>query len=1307
MDPPAPQQEEDRVATALYDWAKRQKTFHSDSLARERSIYTISWICALPIEMAAARAVLDEIHESLPTQTDDHNTYLLGSIKAHNVVIACLPTDQYGIVNAASVMTNLRRTFTAIRVGLMVGIGGGVPSKIDIRLGDIVVGTRVMQSDLGKVVGDGELERTAIPKTPHHLLGTAVSALRAKHELEGSKVPSILQQRLERYEYGRPSMPDRLFQATYHHEDPLANCDYCDPKKLVMRSTRTSKDPSIYYGGIASGSQVVKSSISRDKIARNLNVICFEMEAAGLMDILPCLSIRGICDYADSHKSKEWQKYAAATAAAYARELLEELHVTENHAKEAFVPTPDESKSQERRHCLLDSLKFEQIDSRKTNIKAAHAKTCQWVLSHPDYKAWLDPKMLDQHHGFLWINGKPGAGKSTIMKFAYMNTKNRSRNEQSIASFFFNARVLDDPELLPSQNQSTIRSLNVLKEILRKAVALLGRRSFTCFIDALDECDEQQVLDMIQFFEELTEWSTAQKVLLRICFSSRHYPYIIVRWGARLTLEHQPGHEMDLETYIKGQLRAKDSEIVQRILYKASGVFIWVVLVVEILNREYARGAMFLNKRLEEIPSGLSDLFRDILQRDKENMGELLLCFLWIFCAEHPLRPEEFYHALWSGLFSQGLVDGPMPDASVYDTSDGLSRSHIYVISCSKGLAEVTKSGNPTVQFIHESVRDFLVKDGGLYELWPELGLDWQSPSHNRLKNYCHAYIGLTKFGGSGSMLQGSSKSEYKAETLAKYPLLEYVGQNILFHANFAARAIPQDDFLASFDVTSWISISNLFEKFGVRQYTRDASLLYILADKGYPELIRTKLKRDPEINIFGERDKFPIFAALARGDKDSTAALLGLSSIVVDGIDIAEGLNSRKDLGEYKGRTPLSWAILNQRTEIFKALLRSGMDVNKRVDRDGNTLLFLAVAHGNREISELLIQKGAVVHATNKKKQNLLCLAAQEGHRDITALLLDQGLDVNSRLQKKRTALVLAIQNGHQATAELLIDRGADLSILDGSRRTLLHWAAEKGLEAVAKTLIERGLSIDKHDNSKNAAIHLASEQGFEVIVKMLIAAGADINSTDTSGRAPIHLASLRGLAGVVEALIRNRADYNRADSDGKTPIHLASAAGFEAIGRTFTKWTEIRVEGHAKVMEVLIAAGADINSADISGRAPIHLASLRGLAGVVEALIRNRADYDRADSDGKTPIHLASAAGFEAIVRILIKTGADIHKMDRNKRAPIHLASVEGHANVEEILIAAGADINSADISGRAPIHLASEHGFEAVVKLLTAYN
>ncbi|KAH7141966.1 hypothetical protein EDB81DRAFT_723203, partial [Dactylonectria macrodidyma] len=882
---------------------KRQKTLFGgveDGLLYHR--YTITWICALHIEMAAARAMLDEIHGELPRRGNDNNAYTLGRIKKHNIVIACLPEAQYGTNNAANVLTNVTRTFPSVRCGLMVGIGGGAPSKVDVRLGDVVVGTRVMQYDFGKVMAGGEIQRTAIPKIPDYSLRTVVTQLRAKHELHPSRIPVILQEKMGKYaEYSRPSTPDRLFQASYRHDPSVLNCHDCDQSQLKERATRKSLNPTIHYSGIASSNQVMKDATTRDNVAGELDIICFEMEAAGLMDVLPCLPIRGICDYSDSHKAKEWQRYAAATAAAYAREFLEALAADDEAAGEpTYADSPAEQVvSIDRRTRLLESFKFEQIDSRKTTIKAAHIRTCQWFLKHPDYRTWLDSEKQADHHGFLWIRGKPGAGKSIIMKFIYMKTKKTDRRLQALtSSFFFNARgdfleksvsgmyrslllqllegfpdlqqVLDDPDLIP-RNQTGCPSVNVLKDLFRNAVYLLERRSFTCFVDALDECDEQQVKDMVEFFEELAEYCTENNVRLRICFSSRHYPYIDVRSGTRLTLEDQRGHGEDLENYITNRLKIRDRTLVEELklvmLEKAAGVFLWVALVVDILNKENSRGRLALRKRLAETPSGLSELFKDLLRRDKENMEELLLSILWILFAKRPLKPEEYYHALWSGLSLEGLADLEMPDVDASDADDCFDRC---VISSSKGLAEITKAKPPTVQFIHESVRDFLIKDKGLHELWPELGLDWESLSHERLKLCCNAYVlhqaveeCLSKSDSDGT----TSIGKYMPK---QYPFLEYASQFIFHHSNAAGDIVCQQKFLNEFPLATWIRISNIYEKHEIRRYTHKADMIYILAERGHPTLIRLRLKENPIIDSQGERYRHPLLAAMAKGNKDS-----------------------------------------------------------------------------------------------------------------------------------------------------------------------------------------------------------------------------------------------------------------------------------------------------------------------------------------------------------------------------------------------------------------------------------------------------
>lgn len=306
-------------------------------MALTYSDYTIGWICALPLEMAAAKAALDELHPQLPASAGDHNIYTLGAIHGHNIAIACLPYGVYGTTSAAIVAAHLTFTFPALRYSLMVGIAGGVPHPrtTDIRLGDVVIskptGTAggIIQYDYGKTLASGHFHRTgSLNKPPAELLA-ALATLECDHLLGQSAVPvhlAQIQARLPAFTSPGPQY-DYLFDSLYPHvEGSSKECHHhptCETNHLVLRSRRASPAPQMHYGLIASGNQIMRDAVTRDSIASQLEgVLCFEMEAAGLMDQFPCLVVRGICDYADSHKSKRWQAYAATTAAAYAKELL-------------------------------------------------------------------------------------------------------------------------------------------------------------------------------------------------------------------------------------------------------------------------------------------------------------------------------------------------------------------------------------------------------------------------------------------------------------------------------------------------------------------------------------------------------------------------------------------------------------------------------------------------------------------------------------------------------------------------------------------------------------------------------------------------------------------------------------------------------------------------------------------------------------------------------------------------------------------------------------------------------------------------
>jgi nucleoside phosphorylase len=304
-----------------------------------REDYTVGWVCALPVELAAAKAMLDDKHEDALREVgdNDQNVYCMGSVAGHNVVIVCLPAGHIGNNPAATVATQLRAAFKGIRFGLMVGIGGGVPSaEADIRLGDVVVSQPqwtfggVVQYDFGRTTLNG-LERIGSLNSPPQILLSAVCTIQANEMLGKSTLSkhiSILES-IPTFCRSRAG-PDFLFRAAYNHERGHT-CDQCSVESRQPRPERESgAEVTVHYGTIASGNQVIKDAAERDRVSAELGgILCFEMEAAGLMNSFPCLVIRGISDYADTHKNYQWQAHGAGTAAAYAKELLSVIPAAE------------------------------------------------------------------------------------------------------------------------------------------------------------------------------------------------------------------------------------------------------------------------------------------------------------------------------------------------------------------------------------------------------------------------------------------------------------------------------------------------------------------------------------------------------------------------------------------------------------------------------------------------------------------------------------------------------------------------------------------------------------------------------------------------------------------------------------------------------------------------------------------------------------------------------------------------------------------------------------------------------------------
>lgn len=354
----------------------------------------------------------------------------------------------------------------------------------------------------------------------------------------------------------------------------------------------------------------------------------------------------------------------------------------------------------------------------------------------------------------------------------------------------------------------------------REAVQrLTGETRVTVFIDALDEGDvEDDVRDTVNFIKELTARNLSSNQTLHVCLASRHYPAISIHSVERLILETVQDHDEDIATYVLAQLRIRNVEmrtkLVSTICARASGVFLWVVLVVKILNKEADRGNQHkIPAKLQEIPTSLHTLFDTIIEKDAGDNICLLPTLMWVLSSKGSLQSIELYFAIMIStgqLSPEDMVWDPrLVDATIVEN---------FLISSSRGLIEFAKRGYTTldsssqVQIIHESVREYLLTDE-LRKLDIDLEVHREAKCHWHLAKWCLDYIQLAVEHGLLSLSE-------QARSYRLCPFLEYATEYALSHAETAARLGHRQIVHDTAPVETWDFIGN---------YRDYSTMLYLL----------------------------------------------------------------------------------------------------------------------------------------------------------------------------------------------------------------------------------------------------------------------------------------------------------------------------------------------------------------------------------------------------------------------------------------------------------------------------------------------
>ncbi|TKA46136.1 hypothetical protein B0A54_02943 [Friedmanniomyces endolithicus] len=717
------------------------------------------------------------------------------------------------------------------------------------------------------------------------------------------------------------------------------------------------------------------------------------------------------------------------------RLLVGDSHIPQDRGDAGPPLLAEELVHQKRRRRLLASLSFDQMDSRHATIDDAQRTTCEWILTHPDHMAWNDQELSHLRQGILWIVGKPGAGKSTLMKFTHAQAVNSKSTVDIILSFFFNARGDDLEKTTLGMYRSLLFQLLEGVPEIQSVQLLEGLPEIRNAFDAIDATITSRTHSMSATNSRFETWWSSSKILLQIVPGTR------AQYPSALQVAIVPPSKS--ATYIQRRLRIGDrssaNAIHATLLEKANGVFMWVVLVVGLLNEEYRRGSVYaVQQRLAEVPSGLSDLFKDLLRRDRARMGDLLLCLQWILFATEPLTPEEFYFAMMAGLYHG--VDHrtkwmPRPWDPEEVTAADMER---LVLNSSKGLAELTKSKtSPTVQFIHESVRDFLLKDNGILDLWPELDGQLASSSHDTLKSCCSAYLAADL---SSHLDPAKSLAEYSSSEMGelqrlisrRFPFLDYARREVLYHANEAAYGIDQQTFLGAFELDKWIHIDNLYAQNDSERHSPCATMLYISAEYNYSRLI---LAEAPNIDKVWSRlpeefCQFPVLAAFTNGHRAALQELMGdhgaafVDDIVRDpgfgrGIaNIPDRIHENEDVLLWTAQH-YSWALAEY---LLTLCANKGIYMISSSTRNGDTLLSLASKGGAKNVVQLLLEQGADVNDQGCGYGNALQAASTHGHREVVQLLLDLGANVDAQGGFHGNALQAASTHGHVEVLQLLL---------------------------------------------------------------------------------------------------------------------------------------------------------------------------------------------------------------------------------------------------------------------------------------------
>jgi ankyrin repeat protein len=986
------------------------------------------------------------------------------------------------------------------------------------------------------------------------------------------------------------------------------------------------------------------------------------------------------------------------------------------------------------------------MDSRRGEAKHdMYPQTCHWILEHETYRSWTN-----QDHGLLWVKGKPGSGKSTIMSFLYSKLRSETTQEVLILEFFFHGRgstlqktpigmlrtllhqaIRESPVVRPATRDIFKKKemhgisgidwhwqLHELEDMVRQVILEISKsRDILIFIDALDEAGAGAE-SVLQFLHKMNDEIEEAKSKAKICVACRHYPILTSSIpGLEVVVEDNNGK--DIAHYVHSKISSESSaadvssdieawqEIEAEIASKASGLFQWARLVTGLVVEQHREGISWREIRhsLQKVPEGLHAVYRHILDSVVKPIyrKRTQLLMQWVCFAMQPLTLAELRYAM--------ICDNISPSQAAFEESEDFvendERMKKLITSLSGGLVEVIYFHEEheveleNIQFIHQSINDFIRSGGIATGLTTSTGssLDltgtdssFLGQSHDRLCRSCVNYLAVANNNDQGS-------------DMTERPFAEYALHYWFKHAGEAeANGVLQTDLVKKF-VTFSALWTNWRPVLSSRRRPIPGGLLHVASCSNLQSVVHHLLNNGADVNKQDNRGYTALQYSAMYGHDKMTDTLLDANA---------------KD--KY-GKSALILAAEHGNLGIIKLLLSRGATINETYNDDEESVLQVASGGGHLSLVRYLLESGADVNAKSGYYCTALQAAARSHHktsRAIVQFLLDNGAEVNITGGAYGSALLAAasqiISMNKNSIFDLLLRNGADVKA-EGPQGNIMHIAAYYGNTSIVKLYLRDGGDVNFNIGEHGSALQAASSSGQTRMMQLLLDAGADVNAYGGTHGSPIQAAAISNNLDLVEMLLDNGADVNA--QGGKYGSALQAAAYFLEKHSVFLPGGENYFNAQEKknmsarkaawhniciqIVKLLLDRGANINAMGGAFGNALQIASSRGNKEIAELLLDRGADINAQGGEHGFALHAASFGGNKDIVELLLDRGVDINAQGGEHGFALYAASFGGNKDIVELLLDRGADINAQGGEHGFALHAASVGGNKEIVELL----